>query len=83
MKRLNYKELGMKDFWLRLWKLIQSSHKQIYGVVFYVVLFELVRFISPYLLKLIIDLISNFNRSQIRQIFILILAMLAAELFGG
>jgi len=74
-KRIN-KPKALKGFWSRLWKLIEPSHKAIIGLMVFIMAFEIVRLIGPYLLKLIIDLIVDFKSEYIGKIFILAIAML-------
>lgn len=77
--KLNNKEQERKGFWLRLWKLLAPSQRQIKILFALTMVFELVRLISPYLLKLIIDKLTHFDLSDIMPIVILIFFMLIAE----
>lgn len=65
---------------MRLWKLILESHSQIINLLVFVVIFELTKFIGPYLLKRIIDLISDFKPEHIKNIFFLICLILVSDL---
>ena len=68
----------MKVFWLRLWKLLSPSHKQIKALVFLTMVFELSRLVGPYILKLIIDLITNFDPNNASYLLLLIFALFAS-----
>jgi len=69
------RKFDMKGFWLRLWRLVAPSHVLIKRVVVLIMFIELVRLAGPYLLKLIIDEITNFSPEKIFEIAGLILAM--------
>lgn len=73
------KNLNVKDFWLRLWQLLSPSRKQIKILLGFVMVFELSRFISPYILKIIIDSIINFHKEDIGKLILLIIGMFAAN----
>ncbi len=77
--KLNKNTLNMRQFWLRLWKLILPSHSQIINLLVFVVIFELSKFIGPYLLKRIIDLIVDFKPEHIKHIFVLIVLILFSD----
>ncbi|MBU4142105.1 hypothetical protein KKE99_04515 [Patescibacteria group bacterium] len=64
-----------QGFWLRLWKLLVPSQRQIKILLILTMVFELTRLISPYLLKLIIDKLTHFNLSDMMPIVILIFFM--------
>jgi len=49
------KQINFKEFWLRLWNLLEPSQKQLKILFSLIFIFEILRLIGPYLLKLIID----------------------------
>ena len=61
----------MRQFWLRLWRLIAPAHKQIVYLLVLTMFLEGSKFIGPYLLKRIIDLITDFKVEHIENIIIL------------
>ena len=75
--KLKIEERGfdMRGFWIRLWELLMPVHTLIKRVLFFMVFVELTRLVGPYLLKLIIDLATNFSVEKIPQIVGLIFAM--------
>lgn len=77
--KLNKKSINMRQFWLRLWQLIAASHKQIINLFVLVIFFELSKFIGPYLLKRIIDLIADFKPEHIKNILIFIGLILVSD----
>lgn len=75
----NKKEkIKMKTFWLRLWSLLIPSQKQMKTLVCLTVVFEFSRLAGPYILKLIIDLITNFKVGNINDILFLGVALFAS-----
>ncbi|PIR13422.1 hypothetical protein COV49_02340 [Candidatus Falkowbacteria bacterium CG11_big_fil_rev_8_21_14_0_20_39_10] len=74
----NSQEFNISGFWLRSWKLLTLLHKQIKILLVLLVVFELSKFVIPYLFKLIIDSITNFNLEDVDKIVYLIIAMFIA-----
>ena len=70
--KIEKKPINMRQFWLRLWQLITPSHKQIMNLFVLTLISEGGKFIGPYLLKKIIDLMVDFKIEQIKNIIILI-----------
>lgn len=64
------------EFWKKLWNLISFTKKQIYILLVFVLAFEITSLFSPYILKLIIDELSEFHVDKINTIILLIAAML-------
>lgn len=71
----------VKGFWSKLWKLLAPSQKQIKILAVSVFFFELIQLAGPYILKLIIDGIVEFNftRESIVKILELAAAMFAVN----
>lgn len=69
------------DFWSKLWELLTPSHKQIKILLGFIMFFEASRLIGPYILKLIIDIITNFSQEYIGELAILTLAMFGVNQF--
>lgn len=74
-KNKTAKEFSFSKFWLRLWNLLQKSQKQIINLLALILLFELTKFIEPYIFKKVVDTIVNFDASHIK--FLLYLVFLA------
>ena len=72
-------KLQLKKFWPRFWRLLKPSQKQIKTLLILTVLFELFALISPYVLKLIIDSIINFDVSQLKPLLLLIVVFFLSE----
>src|SRR6266567_3760536 len=65
----------VKGFWVRLWELLLPVQVSIRKVFSLMLAIEVTRLAGPYVLKLIIDLITNFSVEKIPEIVILIFAM--------
>jgi ABC-type multidrug transport system fused ATPase/permease subunit len=79
-KNPNYaKEFDTKGFWMRLWALLEPSQDQIKRLIFFIMIEEAVRLVGPYILKLIIDAIANFQVEDISRIVLLVVGMFLAN----
>ncbi|NTV41221.1 MAG: ABC transporter ATP-binding protein [Candidatus Moranbacteria bacterium] len=65
----------IRGFWVRLWELLMPVHKLIKKVLFVMLFVELTRLVGPYILKMVIDLITNFSVEKIPQIVGLVFGM--------
>lgn len=75
-KEKTTKNFSTKRFLKKLWSLLEPIHKTIYRIVFWTILLEGTRLISPYLFKIIIDTIINFQTEKISLITGLAIGML-------
>ena len=66
-------------FWLDLWRMLRPFHKLIRSILIVIIIVEGTGLIGPYLLKLIIDNLVNFQAENIRYIMLLIFFMFIAE----
>lgn len=78
--KLDNRPINMRQFWSRLWRLIAPSHKQIIYLLVLAMIYEIFKFVGPYLLKRIIDLIVNFKPEHIKDILIFIALILIFDL---
>ena len=69
----------LKNFWLRLWNLLKTSQKQIKVIFWFTIVYEGIRMIGPYVLKFIIDALTEFKPEDIGHILLLILLLLTSE----
>ncbi len=72
-------KLQLNKFWSRFWSLLEPSQKRIKILLVLTVLFQLFALIGPYILKLIIDSIINFDVSQLKPILLLIVLFFLNE----
>ena len=81
MKKENQKNkkqhrgFDVKGFWLRLWELLAPKHGSMKKVISLMFVVEITRLAGPYVLKLIIDTITNFSIEKAGYIAILIIVM--------
>ncbi|MFZ2881608.1 MAG: ABC transporter ATP-binding protein [Candidatus Moraniibacteriota bacterium] len=68
-------KIDLKGFWVRIWKLLKPSRKQIIYLSLLIMVMEVVHLVGPYMLKIIIDKITTFDVAQLRSILILIAGM--------
>lgn len=69
----------MSNFWKKLWNLIDLSQRKIKVLFVFLILFELVKLIAPYILKIIIDTLLNVGLEEITLLLWLAVGMLLAE----
>lgn len=69
----------MSNFWKKLWNLINLSQRKIKVLFVFLILFELVKLIAPYILKIIIDTLLNVGLEEITLLLWLAVGMLLAE----
>lgn len=63
-KKAMAKKFQMKSFWVKIWKLLEPSRKQIISLLVLISVLEAIRLIGPYILKVVIDRITEFNLTQ-------------------
>ncbi|MCK5510272.1 ABC transporter ATP-binding protein [Candidatus Parcubacteria bacterium] len=63
------------NFWLKLWDLIKIQKAQIKVLVVLLFVVQITRLADPFILKFIIDKITNFNAENIKEIIALIFLM--------
>jgi ABC-type multidrug transport system fused ATPase/permease subunit len=69
------KKFSFKGFWLRLWKLLAPFHREMIFYLAIIAILEIIRLGSPYLLKLIIDLLAEFKKEDVIKIIYLAVSM--------
>lgn len=69
------KKFDIKSFWVKIWKLLEPSHRQIIALLLFIVAIEAFQLIGPYLLKLTIDKITSFKLEELTNIIWLVVAM--------
>jgi ATP-binding cassette, subfamily B, bacterial len=74
------KKQPSKEFWPDLWRLLGPFQRHILVLLALTAVFELARMISPYLLKEIIDRLTDLEAGDLRVVLYLLAAILAVEL---
>ena len=82
-KKIENKKIDLKSFWVKIWKLLKPSRKQIEGVLLLLFALEIVKLIGPYILKIIIDKITDLQTAQIEVVLLLIVAMFLVNQFAN
>jgi ABC-type multidrug transport system fused ATPase/permease subunit len=68
-----------KEFWQKLWSILKQFQKRMIWLFVIVALFELTRLASPYLLKLVIEHLENFDAEKIKELLLLITLIFASD----
>lgn len=79
MEKENKEKNILRKFWRRFWALLEPSRKQIKILFVFIAVFEASRMVGPYILKLIIDRLANFDVAEVGQIFLFIAFMFLSE----
>ena len=69
------KVFDWRGFWVRLWELLAPSHRQMIWTVVLIFFLELVNLIGPYILKIIIDNLSQFGLEKIKEVALFVAIM--------
>jgi len=78
---MNKKNIKKRDFWKNFWKILGPSHKKFKTLFVIIVIYEFLALISPFILKNIIDEITDFKEGNLKILFILIFAFFLSEEF--
>jgi len=73
------KEINLRKFSSQLWFLLKPSRKKILALFFWVIIVEITQLFGPYILKIIIDLILDFNTEIIGVLSFWIITMFAVN----
>jgi len=71
------------SFWRKLWSLVAPAREKIYYLLFFIAVSESINLAGPYILKFIIDLITNFKPEDINRIIAFVALMIAANQAGS
>jgi len=73
------KKFDIKSFWVKTWKLLEPSHRQIKHVLILLFFVETMNLVGPYILKIIIDKITKLEMAEIGVILFLIALMFSVN----
>lgn len=65
-------EISSREFWGTLWRLLSESHKLIFVILIFTVAAGILSLVEPYILKLVIDSLTNFKKEDILLMMMLI-----------
>jgi len=80
-KQAQVKQVSLKRFWVKLWALLGPVQKKIKYFFAIISFYEVIKIGSPYLLKLIIDLLTEFDMSRLTELIYLVIALFAVNQF--
>lgn len=69
-----------KDFFRKLYIFLKPFHKRIWLILIFIILGSFVSLISPYILKLLIDGLVEFDSAQINEVFKLVGILLVVDI---
>ncbi len=81
MDEKNKKKIEKRDFWKNFWKILKPSHKKFKILFVFIVIYEIVALISPFILKNIIDRIMVFKENDLSFLLFLIFLFFLSEEF--
>jgi len=76
-------KIDLKKFIKQFWFLLKPSKKKIFWLVFLVIIAEAIHLIGPYILKIVIDLILEFQESDLKTIIFWIALMFLVNQFAS
>lgn len=79
MDKIEKPNLKLNKFLPKLWQILKPFHKAIWKILLLSIVFGLIGLLSPYVLKLIIDLITNFSIDKTNYLLILIALFFITE----
>ncbi len=72
-------KLPTKEFWLSLWRLMEPIHKSVSVIFVLTISVEIMNLAGPYLVKLIVDELTNFSLAEIKAIAGLIVLIFISD----
>lgn len=58
-------KISNREFWIKLWDLLSESRKLVYLIIFFIVIQASLDIVKPYVVKLVIDNLINFNKENL------------------
>ncbi|NMC51942.1 ABC transporter ATP-binding protein [Candidatus Kuenenbacteria bacterium] len=75
------KNVITKEFWQKLWSILQPFQKKMIWLFTMISIFELLKLINPYFMKLIIDLLTGQKDIEFLKLISFVCLMLATDVF--
>lgn len=72
-------QISNKEFWSKLWQLLDESHRLIFVILAFTVLAALLDLLKPYLVKLVIDSLTNFQKENLMMMIMLVGAFFISD----
>jgi ABC-type multidrug transport system, ATPase and permease components len=65
-------KMSSREFWSKLWQLLSESHRLIFVILAFTVVAALLDLLKPYIVKLVIDNLTNFQKENLTLMFVLV-----------
>ncbi len=65
-------QISNKEFWVKLWQLLAESHRLIFIILAFTVVAALLDLLKPYIVKLLIDNLTNFQKEDLQLMIMLV-----------
>lgn len=75
------KNVITKEFWQKLWSILQPFRKKMVWLFTMISIFELLRLINPYFMKLLIDYLTSGTNLEFARLLSFVCLMLATDIF--
>lgn len=72
-------KISTKEFWAKLWQLLSESHRLIFVILAFTVVAALLDLLKPYIVKLVIDSLTNFKKEDLTLMIMLVGVFFAAD----
>lgn len=66
-------KITSKEFWVKLWQLISESRRLVVVIIIMSVLAAILDIVKPYIVKVVIDSLTSFNKEELKSLLFLIL----------
>lgn len=65
-------QISNKEFWIKLWELLNESHRLIFVILVFTVVAALLDLLKPYIVKIVIDNLTNFKKEDLVLMIMLV-----------
>lgn len=65
-------QISNKEFWIKLWELLDESHRLIFVILAFTVVAALLDLLKPYIVKVVIDSLTNFKKEDLVLMIMLV-----------
>ncbi len=72
-------QISNKEFWGKLWQLLTESHRLIFVILAFTVVAALLDLLKPYIVKLVIDSLTNFQKENLMMMIMLVGAFFISD----
>jgi len=72
-------KISAKEFWGSLWKLISSNRRLVFVILILSVLAAILDIVKPYIVKIVIDSLTNFNKDNLQFLMFLVIGFFLSD----